>query len=42
MYILDRIPTVELKIPSKSRIQKFCDIQVIVFDLGKSATMKKM
>ena len=27
-----RIPTVKLKIPGKSRIQKFCNIQVIVFD----------
>ena len=32
--ILRRIPTVKLKIPGKSRIQKFCYIQVIVFDLG--------
>ena len=29
-----RIPTVKLKIPRKSRIQKFCYIQVIVFDLS--------
>ena len=29
-----RIPTVKLKIPEKSRIQKFCYIQVIVFDLS--------
>ena len=29
-----RIPTVKLKIPAKSRIQKFCYIQVIVFDLS--------
>ena len=29
-----RIPTVKLKIPGKSRIQKFCYIQVIVFDLS--------
>ena len=30
---LSRIPTVKLKIPGKSRIQKFCYIHVIVFDL---------
>ena len=29
-----RIPTVKLKIPGKSRIQKFFYIQVIVFDLS--------
>ena len=29
-----RIPTVKLKIPGKGRIQKFCYIQVIVFDLS--------
>ena len=29
-----RIPTVKLKIPEKNRIQKFCYIQVIVFDLS--------
>ena len=29
-----RIPTVKLKIPGKSRIQKFCYIQVIVFNLS--------
>ena len=29
-----RIPTVKLKIPGKSRIQKFYHIQVIVFDLS--------
>ena len=29
-----RIPTVKLKIPGKSRIPKFCYIQVIVFDLS--------
>ena len=32
--ILPRIPTVKLKIPGQSRIQKICYIQVIVFDLG--------
>ena len=29
-----RIPTVKLKISGKSRIQRFCYIQVIVFDLS--------
>ena len=29
-----RIQTVKLKIPGKGRIQKFCYIQVIVFDLS--------
>ena len=30
----NRIQTVKLKIPGKSRIPNFCYIQVIVFDLG--------
>ena len=30
----NRIQTVKLKIPRKSRILNFCYIQVIVFDLG--------
>ena len=32
VLVITRIPTVKLKIPGKSRIQKFCYIQVIVFD----------
>ena len=32
--IQNRIQTVKLKIPRKSRIPNFCYIQVIVFDLG--------
>ena len=34
MWTVYRIPTVKLKIPGKSRIQKFCYIQIIVFDLS--------
>ena len=34
LILVTRIPTVKLKIPGKSRIQKFCYIQVIVLGLS--------